>query len=109
MQSRTDRLLLSTPCTTILPDESEVKEERLCHGCISESFLSEVALRSGKRRKCSYCGTSARSLSLTEVADRVAKALAQHYRRTSEQPDDWQRYQLSDSESSYEWERDGDE
>jgi hypothetical protein len=42
------------------------------------------------------------------MAQRIGTVLDEHYFRTSDQPNDWQLSLLSDDESDYEWERDGE-
>lgn len=90
-------------------DFEELKAKKLCHRCVGEAYLSDEIQRTGKRRKCSYCGGTARSYSVGEVAERVQTAFEQHYTRTSDQPTSWQQSMLSDRESAYEWERDGEQ
>lgn len=55
-----------------------------------------------------HCGRSARSYTIEDMAERVETAFEQHFRRTADEPDDWQRSLLSDRESNYVWERDGE-
>jgi hypothetical protein len=43
------------------------------------------------------------------MAERVEAAFDQHYARTSDQPTSWQQTMLSDRESDYEWDRDGEQ
>lgn len=80
----------------------------LCHHCVGEAYLSAEIKAKGKRRKCSYCVTTAKSYQVGEVTERIDQAFAQHYIRTSDQPDDWQYSLIRDQESCYEWERDGE-
>lgn len=87
---------------------SELKAKKLCHMCIGEKYLGDEVRRNGKRRRCSYCGRSARSYSIEDIAERVETAFEQHFRRTSDQPTSLQQSLLSDPESDYEWERDGE-
>lgn len=42
------------------------------------------------------------------MTERIATVFDQHYRRTSDQPDDYQYMMLKDKESNYDWERDGE-
>jgi hypothetical protein len=80
-------------------------DERICSNCIGESFLSNLVAENGKRRKCSYCGSTGKTISVEELADRTG---AVFYQRTLDYPDDYQSAMLSDKESGYSWERDGD-
>lgn len=91
-----------------LGDADELKAKALCHRCIGEAFLADEIRRDGKRRPCSYCGRRAKSYTIGEMADRVEVVFEEHFSRTSDQPDSWQITLLSDRESSYDWERDGE-
>lgn len=86
----------------------DLSAKRLCHHCVGEAYLSAEIEAKGKRRKCSYCGITAKAYQVGEVAGRIDQAFAQHYTRTSDQPDDWQYSLMRDRESRYEWERDGE-
>lgn len=89
-------------------DIDELKTKRLCHRCIGEKYLGAEVQRKGQRGLCSYCDRSARSYTIEDIAERVETAFEQHFRRTSDQPASWQQSLLSDRESDYEWERDGE-
>lgn len=89
-------------------DIDDPKNKRLCYHCIDEEYLHAEVKRNGKRSKCSFCGRIARSYSIQEIAERIEIAFDQHYRRSSDQPDLWQQHLLSDRESDYEWEREGE-
>ena len=56
---------------------------------------------------CSYCGSSAPSVTIEELADEVETAFNAHYSRTADQPDSLQQRMMSDPESEYDWYRDG--
>lgn len=90
-------------------DIDELKAKRLCHQCVGEEYLGAEVRRKGKRGKCSYCGRNLRSYTIEDIAERVETAFEQHFRRTSDQPNSWQQSLLSDRESTYDWERDGEE
>ncbi len=89
-------------------DIDELKAKRLCHQCIGEEYLKIEVRRKGKRRQCSYCDRNVQSFTIEDIADRVETAFEQHFRRTSDQPTSWQQSLLSDRESDYEWEREGE-
>ena len=89
-------------------DIDELKAKRLCHQCVGEKYLGDEVRRKGRCGQCSYCGRSARSYTIEDIAERVETAFEQHFRRTSDQPTSWQQSLLSDRESDYEWERDGE-
>lgn len=84
-------------------------DNRICSNCIEESFLSDLVEEKGKRRKCSYCGNTTRTISVEELADRIQTVLEQFYQRTSDNPDSYQSARLADKESDYWWTRDGEE
>lgn len=86
----------------------ELKAKWICSSCVGEDYLRAEISAHGKRRKCSYCKEMGRTYSVGGVADRVETAFDQHYARTSDQPDSYQYMLLSDRESDYEWERDGE-
>ncbi len=85
-----------------------LEDKRICSNCIGESFLSNLVEESGKRRKCSYCGSTGKTISVEELADRTEAVLQGFYQRTLDHPDGYQSAMLSDKESGYSWERDGD-
>lgn len=89
-------------------DIHELKAKRLCHQCVGEEYLGAEVRRKGKRAQCSYCARRAESYMIEDIAERVETAFDQHFRRTSDQPTSWQQSLLSDRESDYEWERDGE-
>ena len=80
----------------------------ICHHCVGEKFLRYHIANTGARSRCFYCGGQANAFSIEEMADRIELAFEQHYRRTSEEPDTYERLALSDRESYYNWERHGD-
>lgn len=89
-------------------DINELKAKRLCHKCAGEKYLGDEVRHKGHRGRCSYCGRSARSYTIEDIAERVETAFEQHFRRTSDQPTSWQQSLLSDRDSDYEWERGGE-
>ena len=58
--------------------------------------------------RCSYCKEKGIGVTISEMADRIEEVFAEHYRRTSDVPNSWQQAMLSDRESDYDWERDGE-
>ena len=80
----------------------------ICHHCVGEQFLRHDIASTGARSTCSYCGGADNAFNIEEMADRIELAFDQHYRRTSEEPNTYERLALSDRESSYSWERHGD-
>lgn len=86
----------------------ELKARRICYECIGEEYLRAEVQREGLIEHCSYCGHNMHSYLIGELAERVEKAFEQHFSRTSDQPTSWQQSLLSDRESDYDWERDGE-
>ena len=80
----------------------------ICDQCVAEPFLSSEIASTGKIAVCSYCESEDQCWTIEQLADRVEQAFAEHYVRTSNEPDDWQQSLLRDRESDYEWERNGE-
>jgi RES domain len=86
----------------------EPKSKNLCSHCVGEAYLSAEIEHEGHSRRCSYCGRIAKTYTIGAMADRIEQVFEQHYSRTSDQPHGWQVTLLSDRESNYDWERDGE-
>lgn len=80
----------------------------ICEQCVDEPFLSSEIATTGEIAVCSYCENEAQCWAIKQLADRVEQAFAEHYVRTSNEPDDWQQSLLRDKESDYDWERNGE-
>lgn len=80
----------------------------ICGQCVEEPFLSREIASTGEIAMCSYCESEDQCWTIEQLADRVEQAFAEHYVRTSNEPDDWQQSLLRDRESDYEWERNGE-
>lgn len=81
----------------------------ICSECIREPYLSNEVFKTGLTATCSYCGEEGPTFTIEELADKVEIAFEQHYLRTATNPDSFESAMLADKESSYEWERKGDE
>lgn len=88
-------------------DDDDDDQKHICFECVGEAYLAQQIEKDGKNSACSYCDQTQACISIDELADRVEAAFADHYVRTSDQPDSWQQSLLSDRESDYEWEREG--
>jgi hypothetical protein len=88
-------------------DSDETAMKRICHFCISEQYLSSEVRTLGSEAKCDYCGKSAASMEIGELAERIEEAFTDHYERTADQPDSWQMSLQNDRESTYNWTREG--
>lgn len=91
-------------------DMEEYGERAVCDTCVSDSYLAHEIERNGTVQDCHYCqDDEAPTWPLSEVADAVEQAFEQHFRRTSDQPDSMQSMMLADKESTYDWDRDGEQ
>ena len=88
-------------------DDDALTGKRICHACIGEAYLSAEVQSSGEEAECDYCGATAQSISIKDLAERIEKAFTDHYTRTATEPDSWQERLMADRESSYDWVRDG--
>ncbi|MGB3025822.1 RES family NAD+ phosphorylase [Paradevosia shaoguanensis] len=84
-----------------------LKAKQLCYRCVGEAYLKGEMLVEGVRRKCSYCGRTAKGYRIEAMADRIESVFEEHFYRTSDNPDPMQSMMLADRESNYEWDRDG--
>ena len=89
-------------------DIEGLKTRRICSSCVEEGYLRKEINETGQRQECSYCGIRDQTWSLECLAACVGTAFEQHYVRTSDEPNDYQRMLLSDPEADYVWERDGE-
>lgn len=87
---------------------AEPEGKYICFNCIGDAFLFEEVSRLGKKKKCSYCGKVLKAYSLREVSEKIEEAFEQHYNRTSDMPPAELSAVLSDKESDYIWEREGE-
>ena len=87
------------------------RKKYICYCCVGEKFLSNEIESTNKKlsrkRKCSYCHKKEMTITIQDIGDRIEKAITEHYIKTSDQPDDFQYAMLRDKESSYDWEREG--
>lgn len=91
------------------PETEGIDDSRVCADCVGEQFLKAEIVRTGEDATCHYCACGGKTMLLEELADRVQKAFQQHYERTADQPDGFESAMLSDRESTYEWERRGEQ
>lgn len=89
-------------------DDDNDDQKLICFECVGEAYLAAEIEKKGKVGACSYCGRTQPCISIEELADRLEVAFEDHYIRTADQPNSWQQSLLSDRESDYEWEREGD-
>jgi len=84
-----------------------ISQKRICYDCVGEVYLSFEIFSSGTPTACSYCTAIVETISLEGLADRIESAFSDHYVRTSNEPQDYERALLADKESDYDWEREG--
>jgi len=87
-------------------DVDELRERRICAGCVGEKYLKNIILTEGQDATCDYCAASAKTFSIGELADYIDGAFEAHYTRTPEEPSGYE-YALA-KESDDGWERHGD-
>ncbi len=89
-------------------DIDTLKKKRICDDCVGEGYLKDLIRTAGKVGKCAYCKKRGLTIAVEELAEHVDGAFERHYRRTSTEPDGYQRAVMNDPESTYDWERDGE-
>jgi hypothetical protein len=88
---------------------SDAEENRICHNCVGEAYLSAQIERTGVVATCYSCDDDeAPCITLEELADCVEGAFERHYYRTSDQPDMYESMLLRDKELDYDWDRHGE-
>lgn len=90
-------------------DESSPEKKRICLCCVGDSFLKALVEAKGTDGECSYCAAEDKTISIRDLADRIEQAFEEHYERTSDEPDESEWAMLSDPESTYTWDRPGEE
>lgn len=82
-------------------------QKHICCECVGESYLAQQIENEGQIRDCSYCGQALACIPIEELADQIETAFADHYVRTSAQPNYWQERAMADPELTYDWQREG--
>lgn len=82
-------------------------QKRICCDCVEEPYLAQQIEKGGQAGECSYCGETLACITVEDLADHIETAFADHYVRTANYPESWQERAMADSESTYEWEREG--
>ena len=73
----------------------------ICDECSGDEFLNQFILSNGRIQECSYCENKNVCVPLDDIISKVEYAILNHYERTPENPDYWQKY------NSEMWIRDG--
>ena len=85
----------------------DAKTRNVCHECIGEQFLKRVVNEEGTLGRCCYCGKTQITLVLEDLADRIHRALQEHFELTPDhpsEPDEYVRLAMHGI-----WERSGEE
>ena len=91
-------------------DFEEQGGRAVCGDCVSDPYLANQIEATGKHQYCFYCKDDEQlACSLSEVAQWVETAFEKHYGRTTDEPDALQSMMLRDKESSYDFEREGEQ
>jgi len=85
-----------------------IAAQALCHKCVGEPYLAAEMKAQGRVRRCCSCHKRRHGYTLGALAERIDDVFRVHFRRTSDEPDDWQRMAMADKESTYDWERAGE-
>jgi hypothetical protein len=84
------------------------EDDKICHDCVGEDYLSKEIEKIGKRGKCAFCEQVTRTYTLVQMTGRVEQTLLDHYECTPSEPSDWEYHkQHVDKESTYVWYREG--
>ncbi len=87
-------------------DDTEIKDRRLCSGCIGEAFLRAEIEKEGESDTCHYCGNQGLTISIDEMADRIETVFEQHYQCTATEPSSMEYAMIK--EGDYGGEREGE-
>ena len=85
-------------------DTAEVEDRAVCVACIGEAYLREKVRRDGAMRLCDYCGGTASTTTIDELANEIERAFEDHYRRTVEEPSGYEIAVMKEVG----WEREGE-
>jgi len=88
------------------PDE--LKEKRICIECVGDPYLKALIERARDEATCAYCEQTGATIEIGELADLVHAAFESHYVRTASEPSSFEYAMMSDRESTYDWEREGE-
>lgn len=67
-----------------IKEESKKNNNRICSTCVGEYFLSSIIDKIGTNCVCDYCNDKKNTISLEELANKVSRAMDQHYEQTFE-------------------------
>ncbi len=84
-----------------------IESQLVCSSCVGEKHLQHEMEITGADATCHYCGEPGKCWTVEQLTDRVDKAFEQHYEQTAANPEGVEATMANDPESSYEWERSG--
>src|SRR5579864_5565857 len=87
-------------------DDRELKDRRLCSGCVGDAYLRAEIDKDGESSLCDYCGDEGMTITIDEMADRIETAFDQHYQVTATEPSSMEYAMMK--EGDYDWEREGE-
>lgn len=58
--------------------------KHICHDCTGDQFLADEVRGQGTVRSCSYCGQTAKTIAIQDLAERVREVLEEHFERPSD-------------------------
>lgn len=85
-----------------------IEDQRICSGCVAETFLRAEIERRGQDGSCFYCELEGRTFTIGEMANEIEIALDEHYYRTASEPSYMEYLMSKDADIGYDWEREGD-
>jgi RES domain len=83
-------------------------EKRICSDCVGEPYLKAIILKSSIVGTCNYCGNSKSLISIDELSTHIELGFNDHYQRSPNEPSSMEYRLMNDSESNYDWERQGE-
>lgn len=90
-------------------NNDDISQNMICDICVGESYFSDIIKKVGTVSDCSYCDNNSTAIPICDAADIIEKAFEDHFTRTAQEPDGYQWAAMKDPESSYDWERDGEQ
>ena len=65
---------------------------RICHQCVCNQYLASEILKQGRSGVCKYCGDTRESIPLSDLSERIALALGEHFVLTPHGPETPEEY-----------------
>jgi len=90
-------------------DIEELKEKRICVDCVKEPYLRDLAVTENVKADCDYCDEHGFTVAIGDMAELVDAAFDEHYIRTAAEPSGLEYTMMNDPDSSYSWDREGEQ